>query len=63
MPLGFANFRHDPTLSSRSPQAQKPSVEAAQQKASSSAASVSSEQPLIEEKKTDRKLTCSLCCP
>jgi len=48
MPLGFANFRHDTTLSSRD----KQSAVAPQQKASS-AASITSQQPLIQEKKVN----------
>jgi hypothetical protein len=52
MPLGFANFRHDPTLSGRDRQNASGAV-APKQKPASSAASVTSQQPLIEEKKTN----------
>lgn len=67
MPLGFANFRHDPTLSSRDRQSTKTAVAAPQQRTSSSAASISSERPLIQEaektpKKADGKPMCSLAC-
>jgi len=51
MPLGFANFRHDTTLSSRDKQSA--SIAVVPQQKPTSAASITSEQPLIQERKAN----------